>query len=129
MADASFLLQLGDFVFSTNAAAYSSISNSTAWTWAKHDRIGTAPVYQFTGPDSDTKSFAGVVYPHYAGGAGQIDKLRAEADKGTPLRLTNIEGKNLGLWVITSITEEQSAFVAGTKPRKQAYNLSITRYE
>ena len=65
------------------------------------------------------------MYPDFKGGAGQINDLRALAREGKPLRLITGAGDVLGLWVIESITEGQSAFKPDGTFRRQEFAVTL----
>jgi phage protein U len=123
------LLQLGSFVFSVPATTFESLELSCAWEWAEQKRVGGTPALQFTGTEARTISLSGVVFPAFAGGAGQIAKIRALGDAGEPLQLVDGRGRALGRWVIKSLNETQHAHLSDGTPRRQDYTLSLARYD
>lgn len=122
------MMRLGAFNFSINAAAYQSFLRSTGYRWQAQQRFGQLPAQQYTGPDADTITLSGDIYPEYAGGLYQIDDMRTEAGKGLPLLLVDGNGYIWGRWVIQSIDEEQMVFFGDGTPRKQAFSMQITPY-
>ncbi|MDR2676387.1 MAG: phage tail protein [Opitutaceae bacterium] len=131
------------FEFSIGTAAYETISRSTSWEWPSLARVGAYPAHQYTGPAAETITLPGVIFPVHrpafaadnkqvayanAAGANQLDTLRAIAAKGEPLTLANNK-KELGRWVITGITEEQSSIMSDGTPRKQTFTINLTRYD
>ena len=122
------LMKLGDFSFSIDTAAPARLRRSDEWRWERLPRIGREPALQYLGPDTPEIDLDGTIFPHYRGGLGQIDALRAEAAKGSPLRLVTGEGRNLGLWAITAIRETASHPMAGGSPRKIEFELRLRRY-
>lgn len=123
--NAPALLNLGGFKFSLNTAVFQELQRDTAFSWAWQDRIGQHAAGQFTGPGADTITLPGVVYPDFKGGAGQVNDLRALAREGKPLRLITGAGDVLGLWVIESITEGQSAFKPDGTFRRQEFAVTL----
>lgn len=122
------LMKLGDFSFSLDTAAPARTRRSDRWRWETLPRIGREPALQYVGPGVSEIELDGVIYPHYRGGLGQVDAMRAEAARGAPLRLVTGEGANLGLWCITGIRETGSYPIAGGSPRKIEFELSLRRY-
>ncbi|AHF89510.1 tail protein [Opitutaceae bacterium TAV5] len=123
------ILALGTFTFSTSTAAFDTLQRVSGWEWAEQKRVGASPILQYTGPEAETITLPGTVFPLHAGaGLDQLDKLRALAAKGEPQALADGQGRSLGRWVITSITEDQSNHLPGGAPRKQTFTISITRY-
>ncbi len=127
MADNDVMLALGDYRFSVATAAYQLLSRTTNYRWAMLATFGSIPKHQYVGPGKDTISLKGVVYPHYKGGLGQIDAMRATAGQGVPLPLRASTGKNMGKWIIVSIREMQSNLIKGN-PLKQEFELSLIYY-
>lgn len=124
------LLKLGDFEFSVSTAAYKSLTKKNGYTHAEVKRIGTAPEVQFTGLDAVKITLEGVVYPHYRGaGTGQIDELRDLAATGDPHQLVAGNGKVLGRWGITGISETESHHLSDGTPLKQEFSMELVKYE
>jgi hypothetical protein len=128
MADESVLMALGDFRFSLSTAAHQTLARKTAWRWEAVERVGRRPARQYLGPGDDTITLSGVQFTAWRGGTGQVEAMRAQAAKGTPLALVDGEGNVFGLWVILSVDESQSGFIAGGLPRKQEWTLSLAAY-
>lgn len=130
MADTSLvMIALGDFRFGLQTAAYQSLERETSWRWPDVEPIGGAPRPQFVGKGSDTIRLAGVIYPHFAGGLEQVDAMRAEADKGEPLRMVCGRGKIWGRWVIEGIREGQRRFWSNGAPRAQEFEVALKFYD
>jgi len=131
MADALLRLESPSgqgFTFSAATAAYAELQRRFRARWTEVDRLGRNPALQFTGIDAETVSLRGNVYAAHAGGLRQIDRMRALATAGEPLRLTSAAGESLGKWALESVREVQTAFVRGDAPRKQAFDLELKYY-
>ncbi len=126
---AGTMMQLGSFQFSIDSAAYQNLSRNTEYRWAAQERIGKADALQFTGYGADTISLRGVIHPHFKGGLGQLDKMRAQASLRFPLPLIAGTGRVLGAWVIQSINEGQTVFAEHGAPLRQEFSISIRRYD
>lgn len=122
------MMALGPYRFSIDTSAYETLERTAAWRWESNDRIGRAPALQYAGKASQTITLTGAVFPAWRGGIGQLDAMRALGDKGESLMLTDGLGFVWGRWVITQVTESQSAFLAMGAPRKQGWTLSLTFY-
>lgn len=125
---APIMLQLGAFQFGVNTAAYQSLKRSSEWKWPSQDRFGNPPALQYVGPGAESITLPGVIYPEWRGGDGQLDNLRALAEKGEPQKMIDGNGSILGDWVIERIEESQSVFAAGGSPRKQEFTIQLRRY-
>ncbi|PZQ21158.1 MAG: hypothetical protein DI569_12910 [Sphingopyxis macrogoltabida] len=125
---AGVMMQLGAFQFGIETAAYQELSRSTAWRWAAQGRIGQLDGQQFTGPDEETMTLPGLIYPEWRGGFGQLDAMRGMAGKGLPLDLTDGNGNRLGRWVIIRADETQSVFADAGRPRRVEFSLELRRF-
>lgn len=122
------MMALGLFRFGVNSAAYQTWTRSASYRWEKLDRAGRAPAMQFMGPDADEISLEGVIYPHFRGGLRQVELMRAAARLGQPLMLVDGLGWVWERWVITSITEKKSVFLADGAPRQIDFAMSLKAY-
>lgn len=122
------MMQIGEYPFSVNTAAYSTFKRSTSYRWAEQGRLGRKPAKQYIGPESETVKLAGMILPAYRGGTGQIDDMRAEADLGEPLILVDGLGNVWGRWVIEKITEAQSHLTSYGVGRKVMFEMEISEY-
>lgn len=125
---ADVMLQLGAYRFGINTAAYQSLRRSTNWRWPGQQRVGQRDGLQFTGPGEDTITLDGVIYPQFRGGTGQLDAMRAEADKGTPLLLVDGTGVVHGQFIIERIDEGHTAFFSAGVPKRQEFSITLQRY-
>lgn len=128
VGDSFMMMALGEYRFGLPTAAYQDLSRTNSWRWPTVDRIGARPASQFVGPGEESISMSGLIYPHFRGGLGQLDAMRAEADKGEPLILVDGSGKNWGKFVITDIREGQSIFWSNGAPRRQEFDITLQAY-
>ncbi|AVO37404.1 phage tail protein [Pukyongiella litopenaei] len=126
---AEVMMQLGFFQFSIDNATYQRLSRSTEYRWSRQARIGTNDALQFTGLGPETIELEGVIYPHFRGGLGQVDKMRIQASIGIPLPLVSGLGRVLGLWVVEAISEGQEVFAAQGIPHRQDFTMRMARYD
>ena len=122
------MMGLGDFKFSLSTAAYKTLRRSNEWRWVSVARFGRKPALQPTGAGTSNITMNGDIYPHYAGGLGQLDAMRAEAEKQEPLRLAVGNGRYWGQFVIVRINEGQSYLNESGQPRKQTFELELKEY-
>ena len=125
---AEHMLALGEYRFSVSTAAYQELSYSTEYRWPSQPRLGRRPARQYLGPGEETVALHGVIHPHYRGGIGQIEAMRAEAKKGLPLNLNGGDGRVWGRWCILRIEETRRIFDAGGTPRRVEFRLQLARY-
>ena len=127
MADT--MMQLGEFQFSIDTAAFQKFQRQSNFHWQSQSRFGQGPAVQNTGWDAEKITLQGVIYPGYRGGLGQLDAMRAQAQKGEPLTLINGAGYILGEYVITDVTEDQSEFARAGLAQKVDFSLHLLRYD
>ena len=124
----SIMMALGTYRFSIATSAYQQLQRTIAYRWQSQARIGNDPAMQFVGTGAEQISLEGVIYPHFKGGLGQIDGMKAAADEGKPLLLVDGLGNVLERWVITQISETREVFLKDGVPRKITFQMSIVRY-
>lgn len=124
----SVMLGLGSFRFSISTAAYQTLSRSTDYRWQAQDRFGRRPALQFVGIGRDTIDLQGVIFPHFRGGLGQIDRMRSSASGGEPMILVDGRGRVHGKFVITRVAERNSLFDRNGDPRQMEFTLSLEYY-
>ena len=136
MADTP-LMVLGPVKFSISGAAYDQLERTTNYTWARQNVLGRrtltgqhsgGPALQYISPGDDTIHLQGTMYPEFNGGRVDITFMRMAAGMGIPLPMVGGSGFVFGLWVIESIAEIGSVFVAGGSPRKISFNLSLRKH-
>ena len=125
---AEHMLALGEYRFGVAAAAYQELTRAAEYRWASQERLGRRPARQYLGPGQETISLRGVIHPHYRGGAGQLDRMCAEAAKGEPLLLTGGDGAALGDWCILRVEEIRRVFDPDGAPRRVEFRLELARY-
>lgn len=123
------MMQLGDSQFGLESAAYQALERSTHWRWAELKQPGGSPALQYGGQDGDRITLPGVIYPEWRGSAGQMDRLRALADRGEALLMVDGRGNVLGDWVIEGLDERQSVFAGRGVPRRIDFSLLLRRIE
>ena len=119
------MLQLGEFQFAIDSAAYQSLRRATEYRWQPQQRAGRKPVQQFMGPGQDSIELAGVIYPEFVGGLSQVSKIRTEAQKGKPLLLVDGLGFLHDEWVIKRVHEERTVFFADGTARKIRFRVEL----
>ena len=116
------------FYFNLGTAAFDALQRTTAYRWASQERLGRRPALQAVGMGEEKLTLKGVIFPSFKGGLKQLDHLRAIGGRLVPMSLTTGYGLALGNWCLSTITEEQGAFLQGGIPRKQTFSLEFSRY-
>ena len=122
------LLALGDYRFALSTAAYRELRRETEYRWTAQPRLGRPPAWQFLGRGEDVIRVSGVIYPHFRGGTGQVEAMRAEAGRGRPLLLVAGDGTAMGQWVIRRIGETQAETWADGRPKRQEFEIELAAY-
>ena len=122
------MMALGSYRFALATAAYDTLTRAVEQRWPGQPRLGRPPALHYLGPGRQTVELSGTLYPHFRGGLGQLDALRAEAARGEPLLLVDGRGKVWGFFVVVTVRETQSVFLADGTPRKTAFALTLEAY-
>ncbi|WP_067519542.1 phage tail protein [Endozoicomonas ascidiicola] len=121
-------LALGAYRFGTTTAALQEMDETSEWRWADKEVIQGKPRSDYIGPGLDSLELPGVIYPHFRGGLGQVEAMKAEADKGSPLRLVLGTGQDMGLWTIRRITQRKTVLQQQGVPLKIDFRISLKQY-
>jgi phage protein U len=122
------MMQLGNFQFSINTAAYQELRRNVEYRWAELGRIAHRPSLQFVGVGRDEIDLRGVILPTFRGGIHQVDILRSYAQKGEPQTLTTGRGENWGPWCVLAIGDEQQTLTFKGTPLKIEFGLRLSYY-
>lgn len=84
-------------------------SEKEASHFAKHEVIGTSPVYEDTGDDESTVTLKGTLHPYlFKGALSGLAALRAARAAKIPLTMTRGDYKPMGWFLINEISAEHS---------------------
>jgi phage protein U len=123
------MMSLGMFVFELHSAPYQELQHQLAWRHASNSRVGSRPARQFCGPDDETVTLPGQLYPELTGGQPSLDELRDMGDTGQAYPLIDGTGVIYGQFVIESLNTTKSAFFVDGTPRKIDFTLKLTRVD
>ena len=121
------MMILGLFVFTLKTAPYQQLERENTFRHNKAERVGTAPVYQYTGPDEEPVTLSGTLYPEVTGGDVSLAALRAMAYTGKAWPLIEGTGTVYGMFVITSLKQTRAEFFSDGKARKIDFVLSLKK--
>lgn len=122
------LLQLGEFQFTVPNGVHESLDRTVSWSWPEQGRLMRKPATQFTGPNLDTISLSGVIYPGHSGRQATIDDLRRMGNEGKPYMLTDGLGRVYGQFTMVSIQEGRSLFAQGGAARRIDFTIELREY-
>ena len=123
------MLALGLFVFELRTLPFQQMRRSSNVRYAKNDRVGAAPGYQFLGPGEDSITLSGVLYPELTGGKWDLTVLRMMMESGDAWVLLGGDGRYYGEWVIESVDETGQEFMSDGSARKIEFSLALKRVD
>ena len=118
------LMQLGQFTFGLPTLAFTEMQRQLEWRHADNARVGALPGVQYLGPQSEKITLTGCAVPEI-GDRRALDTLRKMADAGAAYVLQDGTGQVYGAYVIESLQQTGSHFVAEGVPRKVAFTLAL----
>ena len=120
------LASLGLFVFEPFKVAFDELQQKINYRYGTGNAVGVRPRMQYIGPDNDTISFSGVVYPELAGSnVASIDELIAMGNTGKTYALLDGTGRFYGMFYIESINRNQSHLLTNGSPRKIGFDITL----
>lgn len=120
------LASLGLFVFEPFKVAFDELQQKINYRYGTGNAVGVRPRMQYIGPDNDTISFSGVVYPELAGSnVASIDELIAMGKTGKTYALMDGTGRFYGMFYIESINRNQSHLLTNGSPRKIGFDITL----
>jgi phage protein U len=124
------MMALGMFIFGLQSVAYQSLQQQLAWRHPSNSRVGVRPARQYAGPDDETITISGSVYPEVSrAGVVSLDDLRAIGDDGAGALLIDGTGVVYGQYVIESLNTTRSVLFADGAPRKIDFSLVLKRVD
>lgn len=116
------------FYFNLDTAGFHELKRNSSYNWAGQDRLSRSKAQQAVSLGEEKITLSGAIYPTFKGGIGQLQRLRSIGKQLKPLSLSTGYGETLGTWCLTSISEEQSALLAGGIPGRQGFTLEFVSY-
>ncbi|MGU5816218.1 phage tail protein [Aeromonas hydrophila] len=123
------MMTLGWFVFMRSTVAPQSQQDEWAWRHPGNNRVSARPAYQFLGPDDETSTLSGVLYPELTGGPVSLDMLRQMGDSGEAFPLIQGDGVMRGSFVIEGISTTRTEFFSDGAARKIEFSIKLKRVD
>ncbi|WP_270804591.1 phage tail protein [Aeromonas sp. QDB66] len=123
------MMTLGWFVFMHSTVAPQSQQDEWGWRHPGNNRVGARPAYQFLGPDDETSTLSGVLYPELTGGPVSLDMLRQMGDSGEAFPLIQGDGVMRGSFVIEGISTTRTEFFSDGAARKIEFSIKLKRVD
>jgi phage protein U len=126
----SVLMAWGPYRFEAGASAYEELRHRVSARWAKHEIIGRQPVGQYLGPENETVSLRGTVYPlDAAAGASSMPRAMADECKaGNVYTLLAGDGEVFGPYRLEKCERTDSEIVGYGKPLKINYDMEFVAH-
>ena len=119
------MMKLGPLTFAVETAAYDELEREQRWRWSEHRRFGAGSTLQYSGRDAETVRLSGRVYPHFRGGLGQIEAMRAAGDAGELHTLVDGRERVWGRFAIASLTERHTHVDGRGVAYRQDFDLEL----
>ncbi|AJJ03265.1 phage P2 GpU family protein [Yersinia pseudotuberculosis] len=121
------MMALGMFVFMRQTPPYQDFQHQMAWRHPSNARFGLRSSSQFLGPDEESITLSGVLYPELTGGKLSLMALQLMAETGKAWSLIEGNGAIHGMFVIESLERTKSIFFSDGSARKIEFTLSLKR--
>ena len=123
------MLALGLFVFMRQTLPYQTMQRDSTFRWPSNARMGERNAFQYTGPENDTITISGELFPEITGGTLSLSAVRLMAEQGKAWPLIDGTGMIYGMFVINSVSETGTLFYPDGSPRKINFTLKLTRVD
>ncbi|PHM69253.1 phage tail protein [Xenorhabdus kozodoii] len=120
---------LGLFVFMLKTTPYQSLQHQQSWRFGFNNRIGARPAFQFMGPNNDTITLSGTLYPEITGGRLSLLALQLMADSGKAWSFLDGHGTIYGMFIIESIDQTKTEFFVDGAARKIDFTVTLRRVD
>ncbi|MBD2783696.1 phage tail protein [Xenorhabdus sp. DI] len=120
---------LGLFVFMLKTTPYQNLQHQQSWRYGFNNRIGARPAFQFMGPNNDTITLSGTLYPEITGGRLSLLALQLMADSGRAWSFLDGHGTIYGMFIIESIDQTKTEFFGDGAARKIDFTVTLRRVD
>lgn len=114
------MLALGLFVFMRQTLPYQTMQRDSTFRWPSNARMGKRNAFQYTGPENDTITISGELFPEITGGTLSLSAVRLMAEQGKAWPLIDGTGMIYGMFVINSVSETGTLFFTRTDHRAKS---------
>jgi phage protein U len=123
------MMAYGQFAFALGTVAFQELQRQTAWRHPSNSVVGSRPPRQFVGAGDDTITLSGVLVPELLGRAASLQELREMARDGLAHPLVDGAGQVYGSFVIESLAETRTVFIAEGVARRIEFQLQLARVD
>ncbi|MCO5730068.1 phage tail protein [Rhizobium sp. SSA_523] len=126
------LMGWGPFRFTVPNYSVESLRRSTQPRVEEQGIIGATPTLHRLGPGNDKITLSSTFHPRHLNGRGlaQLAGVRQAVNSLAPLPLVHINGAGqnvFGMWIATSLEDEQTIFDTIGTPQTVTVSMSLTR--
>ncbi len=121
------LMQLGAVTFEVIPFNTDEYSRDAAYDFAAHDVIGRLRPRESMGEGDETYRISGRLFPSHFGGLGSLDNLNTMLKSGTAQPLVRGDGRNLGWYLIESVSERSSYLRKDGVGGQIEFDISLTK--
>ncbi|WP_323855952.1 phage tail protein [Xenorhabdus koppenhoeferi] len=105
------------------------MQHQQSWRYGFNNRIGARPAFQFMGPDNDTLTLSGALYPEITGGRLSLLTLELMAESGKAWSFLDGSGTIYGMFIIESLDQTKSEFFIDGAARKIDFTVTLKRVD
>jgi phage protein U len=127
---AGVLMGWGPFRFECGRTAFEQLRERAAGRWEKHAIIGRRPAGQYLGPDEETVTLRGTIFPIAGiGDAGTVQGLIDAARSGMVTTLAAADGSILGPYRLEKAERVLTDHLPGGSAQKIVYDLEFHAHD
>jgi len=126
-------MALGDFRFLVPTFSIEEMDEKVSSRVARQEVIGSAPITQLLGPDTDTLSWESTYFPLHLNrlGPALLAGLQQACLGQTPMPMLGMQGLigiPLGMWILTEVSKGSSEFSSAGPAQVVKVSMSLERY-
>lgn len=126
-------MALGDFRFLVPSFSIETTEEKVAGRVARQEVIGSMPITQLLGPDTDTLSWESTYFPLHLNRQAPVlmAALQEATRRQTPMPMLGVQGLvglPMGSWIITEISKSSDQFTGTAGAQIVKVSISLERY-
>ncbi len=126
-------MALGDFRFLVPSFSIEEMEEKVAGRVARQEVIGSMPITQLLGPDTDTLTWESTYFPLHLNrqGPALMAALQEATRRQVPLPMLGVQGLvglPMGRWVLTEVSKSSKEFTSTAGAQVIQASISLERY-